>query len=121
MIGGHRRPRGPVRRFAAAGLVLSAALVGPAIRDARAFIQYQVTMNQTGLPTGVKISWNRSCVDITAYPADLSEMTFDQVTQAARQRRRPGARPPCPAPIWISRSPHRPSRSEQPERTPTTS
>jgi MYXO-CTERM domain-containing protein len=62
---------------------LVAALGGPLASRAFAYIQYQVTDKDTGLPTGVYIHWDRSCIDITAYPNDLPEMTPTQIEQAA--------------------------------------
>ncbi|HET6146867.1 MAG TPA: MYXO-CTERM sorting domain-containing protein [Polyangia bacterium] len=80
--------RAPARwRSPGRGLVgaaaLAAALAGPLASRAFAYIQYQVVDQNTGLPTGVRIHWNRSCIDITAYPNDLAEMTPEQVEQAA--------------------------------------
>jgi len=80
--------RGPTRRRSPArGLVgaaaLAVALAGPLASRAFAYIQYQVIDEDTGLPTGVYIHWNRSCIDITAYPKDLAEMTPEQIEQAA--------------------------------------
>jgi len=69
--------------MALAALALGATLAGPTTRSAFAFIQYQVVDKDTKQPTGVYIKWNRTCVDITAYPNDLTEMTYDQVAQAA--------------------------------------
>jgi MYXO-CTERM domain-containing protein len=83
MTAADRRRRAPLGRFAAGGLAMAAALMGPATPSALAYIQYQVVDQTTQQPTGVYISWNRNCVDITAYPNDLTDMTYDQVTNAA--------------------------------------
>ena len=81
---GRRSPGlGGAASVGAAALLAVAALAGPFASSAFAYIQYQVVDQNTGLPTGVLIHWNRSCIDITSYPNDLTEMTPDQVQQAA--------------------------------------
>jgi len=85
MTRAHTRRRPAARGLGAATLVTGAValLGGPFAPRAFAYIQYQVTDQTTGLPTGVYIHWNRSCIDITAYPNDLPEMTPDQIENAA--------------------------------------
>jgi hypothetical protein len=83
-----RRLPGLGGKLSAAAMLLAAAtgavtFLGPLASTAFAYIQYQVVDQNTGLPTGVYIHWNRSCIDITAYPNGLSEMTPAQVEQAA--------------------------------------
>jgi MYXO-CTERM domain-containing protein len=66
-----------------AGTTLIACIACPIAPRALAYIQYQVVDKTTGKPTGVRIHWNRNCIDVVAYPADIIEMTADQVEQAA--------------------------------------
>jgi hypothetical protein len=75
----------PARR-AARGLAVGAALItglAGGTRPARAYVQYHVLDQNTGLPTNVLSHWTQSCIPLTAYPNDLADMTADQVTLAA--------------------------------------
>jgi hypothetical protein len=63
--------------------VAAAAVSFVAARPASAYVQYQIFDKDTGMLTGVYFHWTRSCVQVTAYPNDITEMTRDQVMAAA--------------------------------------
>jgi MYXO-CTERM domain-containing protein len=54
---------------------------GPLATTAQAYVQYQIVKG--GVATGVLFHWKQSCIPVTLYPNDLTEMTTDEIEQAA--------------------------------------
>lgn len=54
---------------------------GPLAPTAQAYVQYQIV--KAGVATGVRFHWKQSCIPVTVYPNDLTEMTTDEIEQAA--------------------------------------
>jgi MYXO-CTERM domain-containing protein len=70
------------RRAMLATAALTAIAAGAWAPAAQGYVQYQI-VTKAGVATGVLFHWNQSCIPVTVYPNDLTEMTTDEIEQAA--------------------------------------